>query len=774
MFSVSRSNYIIYMKTIIKIAKAELQVMFYSPIAWLILVIFAFQAGLVYTGIFDENIRRVSLGWGLYNVTASAFGGRAGLFSIVQSYLYLYIPLLTMGVMSRELSSGSIKLLYSSPITNYQIVFGKYLALVVYALAITGVLGVYSIHALFAIENVEYSIIFTGLLGLFLVVCAYAAIGLFMSSITSYTVVAAMGTLAILALLNMVGSMWQDIEFVRNIAYWLSISGRADTFIRGMITSEDLLYFLIVIAMFVSFSIIKLQIGRQKTSFVVVCTKYVVATVILLGVGFLSSLPYFKVYKDVTYSKINTLTKSSQEVMSKLDGPLTIHTYTNYLEKNYYWGLPNQYMHNMKLFENYTRFKPEIKFKTHNYYHKAKNEHLDERYPDLNDKQRIDTLIKLSNWKFPISSVEELNTKVDLASEKYRFFRVLERGDGQHAVVRIFEDMFVQPSEAEITAAIKRMVMELPTVGFVTGHSERSSTSLQDRGYQMIAQERTFRHSLINQGFDFLDVSLDRPISDTVKILVIAEPRATFSAQQIENLKAYLDKGGNLILASDPESREHASPIGDMLGVTFMPGVLVKPTDNFQPDLLMMRPTAAGQEFSYHLKTMWRNKYVLTMPGASGLEFDPSKGFDATTLFTSDSTGSWNELQTVNFIDDSVTRDLKIEAEKPYPTVMALSRKINGKTQKVLVTGDADWLSNSELSISRTDVWAANYSLISTAFYWLSDEEVPIDMRREPAIDKNITTTKTSWMFTGFGLKWIFPIGLILIGTLIWIRRRGR
>src|SRR5690606_24770615 len=190
------------MKPILKIAKTELQVLFYSPIAWLILVIFAFQAGLIYTGIYDGFVRRVSLGWNLYSVTPSTYGGMRGLFTIVQNYLYLYIPLLTMGIMSRELSSGSIKLLYSSPVTNYQIVFGKYLALVVYALAITAVLGVYSVHSIIVVENVEYKLILTGLLGLFLVVCAYAAIGRFMSSITSYSVVAAMGTLAILSLLN--------------------------------------------------------------------------------------------------------------------------------------------------------------------------------------------------------------------------------------------------------------------------------------------------------------------------------------------------------------------------------------------------------------------------------------------------------------------------------------------------------------------------------------------------------------------------------------------
>lgn len=68
-----------------------------------------------------------------------------------------------------------------------------------------------------------------------------------------------MGTLAVLAVLNFVGGMWQDIAFVRDITYWLSISGRCDEFISGLICSEDLLYFIIVIALFLSLAIIRLQ-----------------------------------------------------------------------------------------------------------------------------------------------------------------------------------------------------------------------------------------------------------------------------------------------------------------------------------------------------------------------------------------------------------------------------------------------------------------------------------------------------------------------------------
>ena len=80
---------------------------------------------MVLTGKFEGVVRDQALGYGASNVTFSVFVlNWGGLFPSVQGYLYLYIPLLTMGLMSRELGSGSIKLLYSSPVTNTQIILG--------------------------------------------------------------------------------------------------------------------------------------------------------------------------------------------------------------------------------------------------------------------------------------------------------------------------------------------------------------------------------------------------------------------------------------------------------------------------------------------------------------------------------------------------------------------------------------------------------------------------------------------------------------------------
>ena len=133
---------------IYKISKTELQTLFYSPIAWLIIVIFTFQTSMGFSGVMGDLVKSQELGYGLQSVTKNIFAGWMGLFSTVQQYLYLYIPLLTMGLMSREFSSGEVKLLYSSPVTNTHIVLGKFLAIMVFSLVLVGILLGYFIFGM--------------------------------------------------------------------------------------------------------------------------------------------------------------------------------------------------------------------------------------------------------------------------------------------------------------------------------------------------------------------------------------------------------------------------------------------------------------------------------------------------------------------------------------------------------------------------------------------------------------------------------------------------
>lgn len=321
------------MKIIYRIALAELQSLFYSPVAWLILIVFTIQCSFAFTGVVDANVVRKAMGYGVGNLTLDIYAGMHGFFKTLQEYLYLYIPLLTMGLMSGELSSGSIKLLYSSPVRNSQIILGKYLSMLVYGLVLIGIICVYVIYSAFVVKQLDVSMVLTGLLGVYLLICAYAAIGLFMSSITSYQVVAAMGTLAIFALLNVIKGIGQNIDFVREITYWLSINGRCNEFVRGMICSEDLLYFLIVIVLFLTLSILRLKAIRQKTPWKISLGKYTAVVIVAVVIGYFSARPSLKCFYDATRTKQQTLTENSQKILNMAAGGLTMTTYVNCLDE---------------------------------------------------------------------------------------------------------------------------------------------------------------------------------------------------------------------------------------------------------------------------------------------------------------------------------------------------------------------------------------------------------------------------------------------------------
>lgn len=764
------------MKMIYKIARTELQTLFYSPVAWLILVIFTFQASLAFTDVFGGMVRSQAEGYRLWNVTMGTFAGWRGLFTNMQQYLYFYIPLITMGLMSREISNGSIKLLYSSPVTNTQIILGKYLSMMIYGATMIGVLCIFVIYGACTIHSFDFVAVLSGLLGLYLLICAYAAIGLFMSSLTSYQVVAAVGTLAVLAVLNFIGNMWQEYDFVRDITFWLSINGRSDEFINGLICSEDVLYFLIVTALFLSLSILRLKAIRQKTPWNVSVGKYLGVVLLAVFLGYFSSRPKLMFFYDATRTKARTLTPNSQEIVSQMEGGLTITTYVNILDRFFWYGLPVSRNYDLERMKNYTRFKPEIKMKYVYYYDKADNPDLDKRYPNLNDRERMIETCRIYNLDTAMfKSPEEMKKTIDLSSEGNRFVKLLERENGQKTFLRVYDDMQIFPFETETSAAFKRLVMELPMVGFLKGHGERDCIKEGDRDYNRFAQDKPFRYSLINQGFDFSEVTLDNDIPDEVDILVIADMRRPMSPGEQERLDKYIARGGNLLIAGEPRRQEIMNPLVEQFGVQFMPGRLVRPTANFQPDFIIATPTKEAGELSYIFNDMIRREYVATMPSVAGLEYSTDKGYTTTPLFISDTLGCWNELETTDFIDDTVRLNPTIgEVEKIYTTALALSRNVGDKQQKIIILGDADCISNGEISIGRKNVPAANFSLIMGAFFWMSDDEVPIDVRRPNPPDDKVRIGQTGMTISKISLMGILPAILAFFSIFIWIRRRGR
>ena len=153
-----------------------------------------------------------------------------------------------------------------------------------------------------------------------------------------------------------------------------------------------------------------------------------------------------------------------------------------------------------------------------------------ERFPDLTTQEKFDKIIEINDYnpKMFLTPDEFAKLDVDLSGEGYRFVREIEY-NGRKTFLRIFEDNMIFPSEGETTAAFKRLVMDLPMVGFVAGHGARPTDHHGERSYSMFAQTKTFRQALINQGFAYSDVTLDKDIPEDINILVVAELREPLS-----------------------------------------------------------------------------------------------------------------------------------------------------------------------------------------------------------------------------------------------------
>lgn len=779
------------MKTIYNIAKNELRQLFYSPIAWILLVIFFVQCGMAFSEVMSMLLRLKALGQGLNAVTNQIFQDSwNGVYPNIQGYLFIYIPLLTMGIMSREKTAGTDKLLLSSPVSEVKIVAGKFLSMMFYGIIMLSGLIIQALFCCIVVKDIDAGPVFSGLLGLYLLLLAYAAIGIFMSSLTRYQIIAAVGTIAALFGLNYMTSVGQGIPVIREVAYWLGIAGRASTFIQGMICSEDVIYFIAVIAFFLALTVIKLKAESDRCSKAAITTSYVTAVLVLCCVAFFSSRPAMKAYLDTTRTKMCTLSEASQEVMSNLEGPMTITTYVNLLGNDLYTGLPKNYTRDVDRFSHYIRFKPEIKMKYVYYWHPSESNPINnKKFEGLTDQEKAEKMAhinKLNIKKFlSPDQLGELEEKLDLETEDYRFLRVIEGGPyGRTARLRMYEDQERHPGEMEITAAMKTLYADLPKVGVLAGKGERDVFNIGEKGYFTFASSYVFRHALINQGFDVQVISIEEDIPEEINVLLIADPQEAYSEEEIARIRKYISEGGNLFIAGKPYNRANLDPVMDEIGLSFMDGILVQNTKDYAQNLtvgdISLDAMKVGKGFASYIRQRNRIAGVNTM--AIETAEAAEKGFEVITMVTTDSLSRknrkvWNELQVSDFENEkAVFNPDKGEKELfSAPIAVALKRTVADKEQRIVVLGNADMISNGELMMQRSGIRGANFSLISESFRFLSNDQFPIYASRTAGPDRDLlylTREARLW------IKWIFNLvipGLIaLFGIFLLIRRKSR
>lgn len=814
------------MKLIFKIAKTELRNLFYSPIAWFLTVAFLVQCAITYTSnvhsyAVTQEMGGISLLY-MKNLTYQIFDNPYnGLFGRVMQNLYLYIPLLTMGLISREMNGGTISLLYSSPVKVRQIVFGKYLAMMIYSLVLVAVVGIFILSGIFDIRSADYGMLLSAALGFYLLLCVYSAIGLFMSCLTNYQVVAAVSTFVMIGILSYIGRLWQGIDFIRDLTYFLSLQGRTQHMLLGLITTKDVLYFMLIAGMFLAFSIFKLKGDRETKPWYTKALRYTVIVIVALCVGYVSSRPALIGYWDTTANNMNTLTPNAQQIIKEFgDSALEVTAYSNYLDNYYSFGAPEQRNEYLSRWEIYLRFKPDIDFHYLRYYDSAYGNgyNMFQYYKGKNLQQIVEQRAKgqgmdLSELKTP----DEIHKIIDLKPELNRFVMQLKY-KGRSTFLRVFNDQRIWPSETEVSAAFKRLLQaRMPKIVFITGHGERNITKKGERHYRTITNEKTFRYALLNQGFDVDTVALDtQSIPDSIAALVLADPRSSLSQVALDKIRDYIDAGGNMMIMGEPGRQQLINPLLKTFGVQMATGMLEQPSEDYAPMLIMPHMTKTAISFSKALDRPSVDTLPVTMNGIAALNYADTAGFKVEPLLLTEPAKVHNTMARNPDLDLVGSEDTLAEEQnsmvtsygggmavavvasstpvrkvvskknKPikaslapgdspsrsYTAALALTRRIGSKQQRIVITGDADFMSNGGLT--NRNMRTANFLYNTALFSWLDDGMFPIDTSRPDGKDIRVSVSTDHVGMLKIIYIWVLPAILLIFGTVLLVRRKRK
>jgi len=244
------------MRNTLNIAVRELNSFFFSPIAYVVLAVFALLAGLFF-------------------LTGTFVPGQEADLRVLMFYYLIWVlvavaPAISMRLLSEELRSGHIEALMTSPVTDVQVIAGKWLGgLAFYAVMLLPTAVFVALLGMFASPN--YAQIAVGYLGLMLVGGLFMAIGVLASSLTRDQIIAFLITVAMILLLTAMPYSFES-PFVRSslpeemvaALIYVNLHRRFEPFSAGIVDTSNLVYFLSGAAFFLLLAVKSLETRKWR------------------------------------------------------------------------------------------------------------------------------------------------------------------------------------------------------------------------------------------------------------------------------------------------------------------------------------------------------------------------------------------------------------------------------------------------------------------------------------------------------------------------------
>ena len=230
------------------ISRREIRTYFNSPVAYIVVPVFVILTGyLFFTQLFLEKQADMR-----------------GFFNIMPLLFMFMIPAITMRLLADEKSSGTLELLITMPVRDWEVVFGKFLAAMALLCTAIGLTLVFAITVK-SLGPLDRGPAIGGYLGLVLMGGAYVAIGVMASALTRNSIVSFIVAFAISFALYLLGRLTQFLpQSLQKLVAFLSIDGHFENIGRGVIDTRDVIYYLSVMVVCLLIATLSLESRRWK------------------------------------------------------------------------------------------------------------------------------------------------------------------------------------------------------------------------------------------------------------------------------------------------------------------------------------------------------------------------------------------------------------------------------------------------------------------------------------------------------------------------------
>ncbi len=378
-------------------------------------------------------------------------------------------------------------------------------------------------------------------------------------------------------------------------------------------------------------------------------------------------------------------------------------------------------------------------------------------------RKQVQTLVARYQRFKPDITLEFVNP--DTAPERVRMQNVTI--DGELVISYQGRSENIQRlSEQKLTNALLRLSRQDDRwIVFLSGHGERDPFGEANHDLGLFGKElkrKGLRVQRINPA--------ENTIPENTHLLVVASPRITLLPGAVGQLRTYIENGGNLLWLTEPGKPAGLELLAEQLGVAFLPGVVVDATTQMlgidNPSFVVVT--------AYPNHDVTRDLGVITVfPEAVALETNPVDGWEVSPLLTT-AARSWTEI-------DALSGEIRFDAdsdERAGPLDIGLvitstataddESEATPGTQRIVVIGDSDFLSNTYLGNG------GNLDLGLNLMHWLSHDDAFINILIKTAPDTTLELGRIAQAVIGLGSLIGLPLLLLITGMVIWLRRRRR